>query len=88
MCDALVLADGPAEDDALLGVFGGFFEGDVAQSQRFAGEEAAFGVHAVEDLGRVRMWYYGISLFLMGGRGLTILNPSPSLPIRVFAGMR
>ena len=48
--DGLVLAYGAGEDDAVPCVGGGFGEGGVAEAESFASEEAAFGVHAVEDL--------------------------------------
>jgi hypothetical protein len=49
--DRLVLADGAPEDDAFAGVVGRLLQCCVAESECFAGEEAAFCVHSVEDLG-------------------------------------
>ena len=46
---ALVLADGPAEDDAVSGVLRCFFQRGVAQTKSFSGEQTPLGVHAVED---------------------------------------
>src|SRR6185437_11748518 len=46
---ALVLADRPAEDDALLGVRRGASERDEAQADRLGGDQDAFGVHAVQN---------------------------------------
>ena len=48
--DGLVLADGAAEDVAVLGVLGGAFEGDEAEADGFGGDEDSFGVEAVEDV--------------------------------------
>ena len=48
--DGLVLADGAAEDNAVLGVSGGAIEGDEAEADGFGGDEDSFGVEAVEEV--------------------------------------
>lgn len=50
MLDALVLANWSSEDDAFLGVLGGFLDGGVAEAEGLSGEKAALCVHAVKDL--------------------------------------
>lgn len=47
--DALVLADGPAEDVALPRVQGRAPQGREADADGFGGDQDAFGVHAVHD---------------------------------------
>ena len=49
--DALVLADGPAEDDALVGVGDGPLDGDPPDAERLGGDEDALGVEPVEQVG-------------------------------------
>ncbi len=48
--DALVLADGAVEDDAVLGVRRRFVDEPVAVADAFGGDEDALGVEAVEDV--------------------------------------
>src|SRR6185312_16686777 len=50
MLDALVLADGTAEDDALARVSGGAIERGEAQPDRLGGDQDALRIHAVQDL--------------------------------------
>ena len=50
MLYALVLPDGTTEDYTLACVVAGSDESGVAETQGFACEETALGVHAVEDL--------------------------------------
>ena len=47
--DRLVLADGATEDDAVFGVEGGFFDGNIPEAQGFSADETPLGVHAVHD---------------------------------------
>src|SRR5215218_4276291 len=48
--DALVLADGSAEDDALRGTAGGLIYEPPSVADALGGDEDPFGVHAVEDV--------------------------------------
>ena len=47
---ALVLADRPAEHDALLGVVGGAADEELGIAQALRGDQDALGVHAVDDV--------------------------------------
>ena len=48
--DALVLADRPAEDDALAGIARGAGERDAAEPDRLGGDQDALRVHPVQDV--------------------------------------
>ncbi len=48
--DALVLADGPAEDAALPGIGGGAVDEEAAIADAFGGDQDALGIHAVDDV--------------------------------------
>ncbi len=50
MLDALVLADGAAEDDAFAGIGGCAMQCVAAQADRFGGDQDTFGVEAVEQV--------------------------------------
>src|SRR5438105_8921877 len=50
MLDSLVLADRPAEDDALAGVARGAGERGAPEPHRLGGDQNALRVHAVQDV--------------------------------------
>ena len=50
MLDRLVLADRPAEHDALLGVARGAGQRRAADADRLGRDQDALGVHAVQDV--------------------------------------
>src|SRR3546814_11769407 len=49
-CALPILADRPAEDDAVSGVFGGARKRDLAERDAFRRNEDAFGVEPVEQI--------------------------------------
>ena len=50
MLDRLVLADRPAEDDAILGVLRCPLDGGAAEADRLGGNQNALRIHAVQDV--------------------------------------